>query len=128
MKRNVTLFPKGNYASPTGNPVFYFHDDSLWEVLGQAKSFRFHIVVHKLSATARATFTIYESGIPGQAPNVLGGTVGAAIVINAAGQTIQTQAGPTMGRVMVTLAIDDTGGPAAQDMDLEAYVTLILEE
>ena len=100
----------------------------MWEVLGQAKDFRFHIIVHKLSATARATFTIYESAIPGQAPNVLGGVVGAPITINAAGQTIQTQAGPVLGRVMVTLAIDDTGGPAAPDMDLEAYVTLIIEE
>ncbi len=55
MKRNVTLFPKGNYASPTGNPTYYYHDEALFDVLGQAMDIRFHIIVHKLSATARAT-------------------------------------------------------------------------
>jgi len=128
MKRNVTLFPKGNYASTNGALTPYYHDDSLWEVLGQAKTIRFHIVVHKLSATARATLTVYESAIPGKAPNVLGNAPGTPIVRVAAGTHFVTVSGPLLGRVMVVLEIDDTAGPAAQDMDLEVYATLILEE
>jgi hypothetical protein len=127
MKRNVTLFPKGNYASPTGNPTYYYHDEALFDVLGQAKDIRFHIIVHKLSATARATLAIYESAQPDQPPSLLGNSV-ATIARVAAGTHFQTISGPMLGRVQVTLQIDDTAGPAAQDMDLEVYATLILEE
>lgn len=127
MKRNVTLFAKGNYASPTGTPTGYFHETGLWGPLGQADEIRLHMVVHRMTVSARATLTIHESALPDQPPDILGRVV-ATIVLNAPGPVFQTVSGPMLGRVMARLEIDDSAGPpvAAQDMDLEVHATLIM--
>ena len=127
MKRNVTLFARKTYPSPTGAVHLYTHDPGLVDVLGQAKSIRFQIFVYKKSATAQMDLKVYESADADTAPRDTGNlvtTINRAVV----GGHFQTVTGPLCGRIEVTLGISDTGGPAAQDMDLEVYATLILEE
>ena len=127
MKRNVTLFERQNYPSPTGNIQLFTHDPGLVDVLGQAKDIRFQIFVYKKSATCQMDLKVYESAdaqtTPREAGNLVS-TINRAVV----GGHFQTVTGPMCGRIEVTLEISDTGGPAAQDMDLEVFATLIIEE
>ena len=127
MKRNVTLFPRDTYPSPTGAIQMYTHDPALVDVIGQAKTIRFQIFVYRMSATARATIRVYESANPDSAPRDTG-NMHTAIVRAAVGAHFQDVTGPLCGRIEVILEIDDSGGPAAQDMDIEVFATLILEE
>ncbi len=127
MKRIVTLYSKANYSTLNGSPELYVHDESLYDVIGQAKDLRFQIFVFKKSATARASIKVYESAHPTKAPRDAGNLV-TTIQRVATGPHFQTVNGPFHGRMEITLEIDDTGGPAAQDMDLEVFATLIIEE
>lgn len=127
MKRNVTLFPRNNYATITGNTQKYTHEPGLYDVLGQAKTIRFQIFVGKKSTRAQVDLKIYESADPETAPRETGNLV-TTITRAILGGHFVTVVGPLCGRVEVVLNISDTAGPAPQDMDLEVFATLIIEE
>ncbi len=127
MKRNVTLFPRSNYATSTGNIQLFTHDPGLIDVLGQAKTIKFQVFVYKKSPTAQMDLKVYESADSSSMPRDNGNLV-TPINRTGLGGIFPTVTGPLCGRIEVCLEISDTAGPNPQDMDLEVFATLIIEE
>jgi hypothetical protein len=130
MNRIVILFPLGDYPSNAdGTQRVYEMDESLMEVLGQAKSMLLHSYVHDKSANnAGAKVRLYHSALDGQ-PDEVGKEYGEGYDVSASGAVIQTIEGPFCGRVLATLGVLDTSQPSATQkvFRMEIGATLILD-
>ncbi|MFH1468283.1 MAG: hypothetical protein ABIO70_28100 [Pseudomonadota bacterium] len=130
MSRITILFPLGDYPSNTdGTAREYVMDESLTEVLGQAKRILVHSYVHDKSANnAGAKLRLYHSSLDGR-PDEVGEEYGTGLDVSTSGADIQTVEGPFCGRVLAILEVVDTSEPAAtqKTFRMEIGVTLILD-
>ncbi len=132
MKRNVTLFSRKNYVTNDAGGVgkIYVHDPELFDILGQAKTIRYHFSGHWRSAAAQVVLRAYESAVPNGRPQETGSQIGGATTINTTGPTFANVTGPFAGRVEVQLEVSDPAAPAGgpQEFDCDLQATLILDE
>ena len=133
MKRLVTVFERATYLSgASGAPKNYLHDESLCDVLGQAKLIRVQVVGNSTSgANARASVLAFEGSDPTARPSEVGSQIGTTQVIdNDLRPPMFNVVGPFSGRVDLVLEISDKNGVPGNDQtyDLAMHVTLILEE
>jgi hypothetical protein len=131
MSRVVILFPLGDYYSQNnGTPRMFQMDESLIEVLGQAKEILVHHRVEdKLDANSGATLTFFHSSLEGDVLNV-GMQVTNGLDVSSQPKDIQTVHGPFAGRMMAVLDVRDAtqGGPVSQKyVRLEIGATLIMD-
>lgn len=130
MKRNITIFSRKNYVTtdPGGGIQKHFCTENFFDIMGQAKTIRYHFIGHWRSATARATLRTFESADPDNRPGETGTQIGAATAVVVTGATFADVTGPFCGRVELTLEIDDTVPAGPQEFECEVHATLILDE
>lgn len=133
MKRLLTVFSRATYLSANdGAPKVYVHDESLCDVLGQAKTIRVQVVGNSTTGVnTRASIKAFEGSDPNARPSEVGVQIGSTVnVDDDLRPALFNITGPFSGRVDLLLEVSDkTGAPGAeQAFDLAVHTTLILEE
>jgi len=130
MKRNVTIFGRDNYVTVglSGALKDYFHDPELFDILGQAKSLRLHVVMYNKTANAQLQVRVYESAKPKGRPERTGAQVGTTWNTFTVGTNNFTDiTGPFADRIEVVLGVSD-GASGDAEIDCELNATLIMTE
>lgn len=130
MKRAQVVFTRNTYVSKDDGAVqIYTHDESLCDVLGQAKDIIFQFVGSRLSTNARVTVLTFHGSDPNSRPSEVGFPLGTAEVITTLRPNPFNRLGPFQARVEVQLHVDESGTPANfVEADCALYATLTLEE
>jgi hypothetical protein len=117
----------------TGGAKRYTFDTSLWEFLGQAKSFFLHGRIHAISGGTSPTITcwFHHSCIEGVSPALVGEPIqGWDFTWTGVGSHVVLRSGGHAGFCELVVEIADLNQPPGGmvKVDMELYVTAIVEE
>jgi len=111
------------FVSEGANPRAYEHDESLFDLLGQASGIRVHARRITMAPNSAATLKFFEAAIPGR-PAKVGKLIGSVAVLDPNAVVVVEQVeGPFGGRVEAILEV-----AGASEAYIDIGLTLILDD